>query len=145
MKINSTLMKKFVCIAFITLIVSGGSLFAQNFSISPENIADFLCKKWEVNYAEMGGKKIQRIIGTEMNYQFNRNKTFTISNDDPKETKRGTWSFDSNKKVIRLYINGRIEANIISLRDTELVMMDDSDNSVADDPMEIKLFYKPKA
>ncbi|PWT96458.1 MAG: hypothetical protein C5B52_15765 [Bacteroidetes bacterium] len=144
MKTNNRLMKKFICIGIIALIVSGGSLFAQNFSIVAGDIPDILCRKWEINYAEMGGKKIQRIVGAEMDYQFNKNKTFTISNDDPKETKRGTWYYDSNKKLIRLIINGRIEASIVSLKDGEFVMVDDNDGS-AEDPMEIRLYYKPKA
>lgn len=137
-------MKKLICIGIITLILSNTS-FGQSIKLPLDSITTFLCKKWEVNYAIMGGMKIGRIPGApEINYEFNKDKTFLMTSNDPKDKTKGTWSYDSKKKIIKLTVNGKNNTSIISLKEGELVMLADTKNATPDDPMEIKLVYKIK-
>lgn len=49
-------------------------------------------QKWEVDYTKMGTIKIGRIPGAdEINYEFNKDKTFLITSNDPKDKTKGTW------------------------------------------------------
>jgi hypothetical protein len=139
-------MKKLISICIIALTVSSTSLFAQNITIPLDSIQTLLCKKWEVDYAVMGGMKIGRMPGaSEINYEFNKDKTFIMTSNDPKEKKKGTWSYDQKKKLIKLTVDGRSNTSIISLKEGEFVMLADTKNATPDDPMEIKLVYKPRA
>ncbi|MBI1782221.1 MAG: hypothetical protein HYR66_12785 [Sphingobacteriales bacterium] len=139
-------MKKIICLCIIALIASNSSIFGQNINISEDSITTLLCKKWEINYVIMGGMKIERIPGaTEINYEFNKDKTFLMTSDDPKDKTKGTWSFDPKKKIIRLTINGNSKMKIISIKEGELIMLADTKEATPGDPMEIKLYYKIKA
>jgi hypothetical protein len=139
-------MKKFISICIVALTVSSTSSFAQNITIPLDSIQTLLCKKWEVDYALMGGMKIGRMPGaSEINYEFNKDKTFIMTSNDPKEKKKGTWSCDPKKKLIKLTVDGRSNTSIISLKEGEFVMLTDTKNATPDDPMEIKLVYKPRA
>ena len=114
--------------------------------MSADSIATLLCKKWEVDYAMMGGMKIGKIPGaTEINQEFNKDKTFIMTSNDLKEKTTGTWAYDAKNKLIKLSINGKSNTSIISLKDGELIMLADTKEATPDDPMEIKLVYKIKA
>jgi hypothetical protein len=137
-------MGRFVSFCIIALTVSGGSLFAQNISIPFDSIQTLLCKKWEVDYAVMGGMKVGRMPGAEeINYEFNKDRTFIISGKDPKEKKKGTWSYDPKKKLIKLTVDGRNSTSIISLTENEFVMLADTKTATPDDPTDIRIVYKP--
>ena len=91
----------------------------------------------------MGNMKIGRIPGaTEINYEFNKDKTFLITSNDPKDKTKGIWAYDPKKKIIKLTINGKSNASIISLKAGEFIMLADTKEATPDDPMEIKLVYK---
>lgn len=136
-------MRKFIFAFIVALTVPGGSLVAQNIAIPSDSIQRLLCNKWEVDYAIMGGMKIGRMPGaSEINYAFNKDKTFIMIGSSPKEMKKGTWRYDPKKKVIRLTVDGRSNTSIISLKEGEFVMLADTKNATPDDPMEIKLVYK---
>ena len=137
-------MKKVIFSCIIVMTVFGSQLFAQNINISLDSIQKLLCKNWEVNYAIMGGMKITRKPdASEINYKFNKDQTFFISRNNPKEKKKGTWSYDPKKNLINLTLDGRTNTKIISLKEDEFVMVVDTKNATPDDPMEIKLVYKP--
>ena len=137
-------MKKFICICIIALISSTTS-FGQTINMTADSIETLLCRKWEVDYAMMGEMKIGRIPGaTEINYEFNKDKTFIMTSNDSKEKTKGTWTYDLKKKLIRLTVNGKSNTSIISLKDNELIMLADTKEATPDDPMEIKLVYKIK-
>jgi hypothetical protein len=139
-------MKKIIATCIIALIVSSTSLFAQNITIPLDSIQGLLCKKWEVDYAVMGGMKIGRMPGaSEISYEFNKDKTFIMTSNDRKEKKKGTWSYDAKEKLIKLTVDGRSNTSIISLKEGEFVMLADTKSATPDDPMEIKLVYKPSA
>ena len=140
-------MKKFICICVIALIFfSNSALFGQSISMSTDSVETLLCKKWEVDYAMMGGMKIGRIPGaSEINYEFKKDKTLMMTSDDPDDKTKGTWNYDSKKKIIRLIINGKSNTSIISLKEDELIMLADTKEATPDDPMEIKVVYKIKA
>jgi hypothetical protein len=133
-------MRKLVCASIVALIVSN-SLFAQDINISVDSIQKLLCKKWEVAYAEMGGMRIGRMPGAEeINYEFKKDKTFILSNKDEKEKKKGNWSYDSKKKLIKLTLDGKNISNVISLKEDELVMA--VDTNTPSDPEPIRMVYK---
>lgn len=93
----------------------------------------------------MGNMKIGRVSGApEINYEFSKDKTFLMTSNDPKDKTKGTWAYDTKKKIIKLTVNGKSNANIISLKEGEFVILADTKKATPDDPMEIKLVYKIK-
>ena len=138
-------MKKIIFIGIITLLLSSKKSFSQTIDLSADSITTLLCKKWEVAYAIMGNMKIGRIPGaTEINHEFNKDKTLLMTSNDPKDKTKGTWAYDAKKKIIKLTINGRSNTSIISLKEGEFIMLADTKEATPDDPMEIKLVYKIK-
>jgi len=138
-------MKKIFLIGIITLLFSNTKSLSQTIDLSADSITTVLCKKWEVDYAIMGGMKIGRLPGaTEINYEFNKDKTFLMTSNDPKDKTKGTWAYDTKKKIIKLTINGKSNTSIISLKEEELIMLADTKEATPEDPMEIKLVYKIK-
>ena len=139
-------MRKTILLGIIGLLCSHQSLFAQNINGSMDSIQTLLCKKWEVNYALMGGMKIGRVPGaTEMNYEFNKDKTFLLTSNGSKDKTKGTWSYDAKKKLIKLTLNGKSNTTITSLKEDELVILTDMKGASPDDPMELQMVLKVKA
>jgi len=92
-------MKKFICITIISFFLLSMNSFSQTINLSADSIATLLCKKWEVDYAMMGNMKIGKIPGaTEINYEFNMDKTFLMTSKDPKDKTKGTWAYDTKRK-----------------------------------------------
>lgn len=139
-------MKKIICISIFTLLVSTLTSYGQSISLSEDSIMTLLTKKWEVDYAVMGGMKIGKIPGaSDINYDFKKDKTFLMSSNNPNDKAKGTWKYDPKKKLIKLTVNGKTNTIIVSLKDNELIMQVDTKEATPDDPMEIKLVYKIKA
>jgi len=138
-------MKKFICISVILFSLTSTNSFSQTIDMSADSIATLLCKKWEVNYAMMGNMKIGRMPGAaEIIYEFNKDKTFLLTSNDPKKKTKGTWVYDTKKKLIKLTVNGKSNTNIISLKEGELTMLANTKEATPDAPMELKLVYKVK-
>ena len=138
-------MKKLICIIIISLLLLNKNSFSQTIDLSTDSIATLLCKKWEVDYAMMGSMKIGRIpCATEINYEFNKDKSFLMTSNDPKDKTKGTWAYDTKKKIIKLTVNGKSNTSVISLKEGELIILADTKEATPDDQMEIKLVYKIK-
>jgi hypothetical protein len=138
-------MKKIICISFISFLLSSTKLFSQSIDLPADSVTTLLCKKWEVNYALIGNMKISSIPGaTEIIYEFNKDKTFLMTSNDAKDKTKGDWSYDEERKIIKLNINGKNSTSIISLKEGEFVMLADTKEATPDDPMAIKLVYKIK-
>ena len=138
-------MKKFICITIISFLLLNKTSFSQSIDLSIDSIATLLCKNWEVDYAMMGNLKIGRIPGaTEINYQFNKDKTFLMTSNEPIDKIKGTWLYDTKKKIIKLTVKGKSNTSIISLKEGELIILADTKEATPHDPMEIKLVYKAK-
>lgn len=136
-------MKKLICSSIVVLIVCH-SLSAQDIKLPSDSISILLCKKWEVNYAIMDGMKIGRMPGApEINYEFKKDKTFILSGNNDKEKKKGNWSYDPQKKLVKLIVEGRNISNVVSLKEQELVMV--ADPKTKGDPEPIQLVYKIKS
>ena len=81
---------------------------------------------------------------TEINFEFNKDKTFLMTSTDPTDKTKGTWAYDTKKKIIKLTIEGRSKMNIISLKNEELIILADTKDVAPDDPTDIKVVYKIK-
>ena len=140
-----TFMKKIVFAGIFVSLLSGTQSFGQTINLSTDSITTLLCKKWEVDYSIMGDMKIGRMPGaTEINFEFNKDKTFFLTSNDPNDKTKGTWTYDAKKKIIKLTINGRSKASIISLKNEELIILADTKDIAPDDPTDIKVVYKIK-
>lgn len=138
-------MKKIVFAGIFVSLLSGTQSFGQTINLSTDSITTLLCKKWEVDYSIMGDMKIGRMPGaTEINFEFNKDKTFFLTSNDPNDKTKGTWTYDAKKKIIKLTINGRSKASIISLKNEELIILADTKDIAPDDPTDIKVVYKIK-
>jgi len=110
-----------------------------------DTIETLLCKKWEFDYTMMGGMKIVRKPGAaEMNFEFKKDKTVLLTSNNPGDKTKGTWNYDTNKKIIKVTFNGKSNGSIISLKEEEFVMVVDTKEATPDDPMELKVVYKIK-
>jgi hypothetical protein len=133
---------RIILVCFLALLTSNA--FSQNIDLSLDSIKTLLCKKWEVSYAIMGNARIGRIPGaTEINHEFSKDGTFITTSDDPTDKTKGSWNYDSKKKLIKLIIGGRSTGQIISLKDDEFLLQMSLDKSGSSDT-EIKMVYKPK-
>jgi hypothetical protein len=138
-------MKRLLCICVVLFLLSGTRLLAQDINLKSDSVVSLLCKKWEIDYAMMGGMKIGRMPNaTEMNFEFFSDKTFLITGSSPKDKTKGIWSYVPAKKIIELTINGKHKTNIISLKKDELILLANTKKDTPDDPMDIKLVYKLK-
>ena len=89
--------------------------------------------------------KIERMPGaTEINFEFNKDKTFIKTSNDPKDKAKGTWSYDPQKKLIKIIVNGRNDMNIISLKEAQFIALFDTKEATPDDLSKIHLVYKLK-
>ena len=138
-------MNKIICASFIYLLLLSTNSFSQTINLSTDSIATLLCKKWEVDYAMMGNMKIRRIpSATEINFEFYKDKSLLLTSNDSKVKAKGTWAYDTKKKIIKLTVNGNSNSNVISLKEGELIMLVDTKEATPDDPMDIKMVYKIK-
>lgn len=136
-------MKKFLCFCIIALCMSCNIAYAQSNSIPADNIPALLCKKWEPNYAMMGGMKVGKVAGmSEFTFEFNQDHTFSITG---KEKKSGSWKYDPKKKIILLTVDGKPTGSIVSLKGGELVMLTDMGGTNSGEDMDISVVYKVKA
>ncbi len=136
-------MKQFTCIFVAALICSTNTSFSQNINLPVDSVTNLLCKKWQMDYAMMGGMKIGKMPGaTESNYEFKKDKTFILTSNNNSPAGKGTWSYDQSKKLIKLTINGKSNVSIISLKADQLELLADTKDATPDDPMSINIFYK---
>jgi hypothetical protein len=140
---NEPFMKKATAVLIILTLLHFTS-FAQ-IKTPVDSISTLLCKQWVVDYAMMGNMKIGKPPGTSTpDYQFNENKKVVVSSGQTKDKTTGTWSYDSNKKVIKIIINGKTNGTVVSLTATELIMLIDTKQATPEDEMAIRLVYKLK-
>jgi hypothetical protein len=136
-------MKHLIYLSIIALICSSNTSFSQNINIPADSVTNLLCKKWEMDYVIANGMKIGSMPGAaEMNYEFNKDKTFVLTGNGNSMKAKGTWSYDQSKKLIKLTLNGRSNISIISLTAGQLEMLADTKAATPDDPTPIQMFYK---
>ena len=126
--------------------ILGLNSFSQEAGLPPgKDIKSVLCRGWETNYALMGATRVDRVqaIGN-FAYQFKTNNTYMLYDYAHHSKYDGAWVYDRDKKEVDLYLNGRIRGRIISLRNTELIMIVGRTKNIAEGPDEIRVIYKPK-
>ena len=139
-------MKKLSCFFLFVLICSANMLSAQNVTMKADSLETVLCKKWEVDYVLMGEVKVGRMPGAaQINYEFKKDKTFFITSDKPGDNVKGTWTYDTKNKLIKLSANGKSNSKIISLKEGELVMLIDMKEATPNASEELKMVFKEKA
>ena len=111
-----------------------------------DSLQTLLCSKWEVSYALMGSRRIDMTPNApKMTFEFRKDKTFTVTNDQSPDISGGTWAYDANKKLIKLTVNGNSKMSIVSLKADELSMVVDTKALTPDDPTTIlTVVYKIK-
>jgi hypothetical protein len=139
-------MKKTISLLlFLCLICRAGALYAQKVDMPMNRLEELLCRKWTASYALMGDMRIDPKPGArQIDFEFKNDKTLLMTSNPQGKTAKGTWNYDSEKKVISLIINGIRNSQIISLKDDELVMLVDTKKATPDDPEPIKMVYKIK-
>jgi hypothetical protein len=137
-------MKHLICISIIALLCTGYTSYSQSINIPADNVTNLLCKKWEMDYVIANGMKISSMPGApEMNYEFNKDKTFVLTSNSTSTKLKGTWSYDQSKKLIKLTLNGQSNTSVIALKDDQLEIIVDTKAATPDDPTLIHMFYKP--
>ncbi|MFI5153017.1 MAG: hypothetical protein ACHQET_06750 [Chitinophagales bacterium] len=138
-------MNKAVLILMLSIFIFLDKSFAQSIDYSLDSVNSLLCKKWEANYAMVGGTKIYREPNAVVIvYEFSKDKTFVVSSNKPGEEAKGTWIYNPKQKLIKLVAKGKNDSKIISLKAGELVMLEDTKNATPNDGSEMKMYYKIK-
>src|SRR5687768_9464678 len=107
--------------ALILLFITTPCL-AQIEGISNDSIPFYLSKKWKEKARFLDKQQIA-IFGDPMEYEFKDDRSF-IKNYD-KEIKRGSWIYDSDKKVIQLLIGSETNFYVVALTKKELLLSAD--------------------
>lgn len=93
----------------------------------------------------MGNSRIDMPPGApKMTFEFKKDRSFTMTTDNPSESTKGTWAYDPKKKLVQLQINGRSNLTIVSIQPTQMSMVADTKEATPDDPMTITIVYKIK-
>ena len=138
-------MKTIFTLCFITLVIANNQTIAQSKSKShtEDSLTNLICKKWEVDYLMLGDIKMSMLPNAEeINYQFNKDKTLSMSGRDSRGLTKGMWCYDKKKKTIRLTIKGKSNTTILSVNDKELVLLADTKGASDKNLPEVKLVYK---
>ncbi|HEX4849170.1 MAG TPA: lipocalin family protein [Puia sp.] len=136
MKFNATIIS-------MILLISSSNSFCQAINLEGDSLKNLLCKQWKMDYAIMGGMRIDKMPGAaETNFEFKNDGTFIQTTNISSQKTKGGWSYDKNKKVVKLISNGKSNFNIISLKKDELIMLADTKQATPDDPTPIQIVYK---
>jgi hypothetical protein len=109
--------------------------------LTKESVSKDLCKKWKLDYAFDEGMKIAPIPGVSFNYEFKNDNSFIVTGNGT--DLKGTWSYESTKKLVRLKINNISSTEIISLKENELITITDTKSATPNDPTPIKMVFVP--
>ena len=130
-------------LVFSCLIGFGNALHAQTINMPADRLEDLLCKKWVAAYALMGTMRVEPGPGAvQIMYEFKRDNTFLLTNNQQGKTTQGTWNYDSGKGIVVLNANGAKRTSIIALTDTELFMLMDTRGPAPQGMESMKMVYK---
>ncbi len=109
-------MKKFIYVFVITLMAFQTRTSAQNMHLPADSVTTLLCKKWEIDYALIEGKKVDLPPSTPKAYiEFYKDATFSFTSNEPTFIEKGTWEYDTTKGTIFMIVEGKYRKEIISL------------------------------
>ena len=98
------------------------SVNAQIEGISKDSISVYLSQTWKEKARFLNRQQIA-IFGDPMVYEFKMNNSFVKKYDD--KASEGSWSYDSDKKVIELRIGNKTDFYVVSLNKKELLLSAD--------------------
>lgn len=136
---------KNLIITFTTSLFFSTAALGQE--VKPDSIAAFLCKKWKTDYAIVGGEKIGSLPGwSDSNYEFSKDRTYVITENGLRAITRGLWTYMPQKKMIRLVVNGKHVADIVSLKNEQFVLLPNLKDVPPGEPTSsIKIVFKVKS
>ena len=111
-------MRKTVFLLILLFIVLP-SLNAQIEGISKDSISVYLSQKWKEKARFLNRQQVE-IFGDPMIYEFKMNNSFVKKYDN--KAMEGSWSYDSEKKVIQLQIANKTDFYVVSLNKKELLL-----------------------
>ena len=103
----------------ILLFIVLPSLNAQIEGISKDSISVYLSQKWKEKARFLNRQQVE-IFGDPMIYEFKMNNSFVKKYDN--KAMEGSWSYDSEKKVIQLQIANKTDFYVVSLNKKELLL-----------------------
>jgi hypothetical protein len=137
-------MKKFVSFSVLLCFMSSIRCLAQEINLPADSITTLLCKKFEVSYMLVGDAKVEPMPAAKMDFEFRKDKTFSITKSGDKSQTQGNWEYDKAKKMIKLVVNGVNRMKVIDLRVDRLTLKIDTKEATPDDPMEMTMVCKVK-
>ena len=108
-----------IFLVLILLFIVLPSLNAQIEGISKDSISVYLSQKWKEKARFLNRQQVE-IFGEPIVYEFKMNNSF-VKKYDNKATE-GSWSYDSDKKVIQLQIANKTDFYVVSLNKKELLL-----------------------
>jgi hypothetical protein len=136
-------MKKIVKATIIISLFHCSKAVSQTINLPLDSVKILLCKKWQMDYFLLGSSRAEILPGTpESNYEFEKDGTFIETKSDNSRGDRGTWSYDSGKKLILLIGSRNDSSKITSLKEGELIFLADIVRSAVNNPPTVQIFYK---
>jgi len=119
--------------------------YAQNIPLPADSVTKLLCKKWQVDYVLVQGKKTNMPSSTPKVYlQFYKDGTFSITSSKPKAFEKGEWEYDAQKGAIYMSVKGKDRKSIISLTKNHFVVLADDQVAIPTDSSGIEVYFKVK-
>lgn len=121
-------MKKVIICVFVCLFSL--TVFGQKVYMSKQKLDKMICKKWDVEFAALGGMKM-RDLNEAANFGLliKDNGTYDLIKSTG-ENKEGHWVYNVNKKFVLLFIENEIYACIKSITNTKMILnLEEEENS----------------
>jgi hypothetical protein len=142
-------MKIFMHLCALALLAFQIPANAQNIQQRADSVTTLLCKKWEIDYAMVEGKKVDIPPSTPKVYiEFYKDGTWSFTGDDSSLIEKGTWKYDASKGTIFMLMKGKDRKEIISLTKDQFATSADDPPSIPTDSSKIalkaKVYFKVK-
>jgi len=137
-------MKKKLTTFISILLLTVGTVNAQQIEFDKDSLRAFLSCKWTSDYSLMLGRKVpNRDRLTQITFHFKTDQTFILTSHIGQKKMRGTWNYEPKGKKISLYLNGRPTATILSISDKALTMCLTQQKGLPPGLVGATFFYKP--
>jgi hypothetical protein len=125
---------------FLGFILSVSLSFGQpSAELSSDSLAQILCRKWVISRMTMNGQPMNS-EGLGTTYEFKPDNS--VVRIWEKGTNKGVWNYDSINHVVHLILKKKDHLFAKFVNPEEFELLTDL-NEDADNPLQIKVYFKP--
>ena len=130
----------------ILLIPIAVSMKSQEITYSTDSLKKILCKTWEMQYAEMGGFRINPKPGVNMLVLefLSNNKVKVTGTDTDEKPEQQDWNYNVKGKYVSILKNKKEKMRITDLSSDNMIIMVTDTQNAPTDLGDTKFVLKPK-